>query len=56
MLSKNTIEIAQAMKKTPIVYTLNTQTAIKNALSLGIKHIMTDNIPLVKAIIKLQQK
>lgn len=56
MLSKNTIEIAQAMKKAPIVYTLNTQAAIKNALSLGIKHIMTDNIPLVKAIIKLQQK
>lgn len=56
MLSKSTIEIAQAMKKTFVVYTLNTQESIKKALSLGTKYIMTDNIPLVKAVIKTQSK
>lgn len=56
MLNRNTIEVAQAMKKTFVVYTLNTQESIKKALSLGAKYIMTDNIPLVKAVIKTQSK
>lgn len=51
IFSKNTIEIAQAMNKKLIVYTLNTQSDIKNALNLWVKYIMTDNIPLVKALI-----
>lgn len=54
MLNKNTVEIAQAIKKTFVAYTLNTQENIKEALSLWVKYIMTDNIPLAKAIIKRQ--
>lgn len=55
MLNKNTLEIAQAMKKKLVIYTLNTQKDIKEALARNIKYIMTDNIPLVNTIIKLQQ-
>lgn len=55
MLNKNALEIAQAMQKTLVVYTLNSQASIKKALSLWTKYIMTDNIPLVKAIINIKK-
>ena len=50
LLEPSTVEIAEHMGKKFIVYTVNTKEEYEKVRKLGVKRIMTDNIPLLKTL------
>lgn len=40
------------LKKQIVVYTINTQAEFDHIYALGVKNIMTDNVPLIKEALK----
>jgi len=51
-VSEEIVKTAEMLNKKVVVYTVNTEEDFDRIYNMGIRTIMTDNVPLIKEVLK----